>query len=130
MNDRREADELVRRWQELQEAQVAGDAARLAALRQRAENERGRPDASPEWQQLEQEAGRYLERLRETLEEQPTVGVGDETEAVPVDDESTPEPVKGRSGRGKTGSLIWLAILLGWVVLQIIQGIGGENGSP
>ena len=47
-----------------------------------------------------------------------------------MDTESTPEPVEGRRSRGKTGSLIWLAIVVGWVVLQIIQGIGGENGSP
>ena len=130
MNERREAEELVRLWQELQEAQVAGDAERLAGLRRRAESESQRPDASGEWQQLEQEAGRHGERLREALEEQPSVGVGDGTETVPVDVESTPEPVEGRRGRGKTGSLIWLAILVGWVLLQILQGVGGENGSP
>ena len=130
MNERREAEELVRLWQELQEAQVAGDAERLAGLRRHAESESKRPDASEEWQQLEQEAGRYGDRLREALEEQPSIGVGDGTETVPVDVESTPEPVEGRRGRGKTGSLIWLAILVGWVVLQILQGLGGENGSP
>jgi len=130
MNERREAEELVRLWQELQEAQVAGDAERLAGLQRRAESESKRPDASEEWQQLEQEAGRYGDRLLEALEEQPSVGVGDGTETVPVDVESTPEPVEGRRGRGRTGSLIWLAILVGWVVLQILQGLGGENGSP
>ncbi|HWN23048.1 MAG TPA: hypothetical protein VNP93_13825 [Gaiellaceae bacterium] len=130
MNERREAEELVRLWQELQEAQVAGDAERLAGLQRRAESESKRPDASEEWQQLEQEAGRYGDRLLEALEEQPSVGVGDGTETVPVDVESAPEPVEGRRGRGRTGSLIWLAILVGWVVLQILQGLGGENGSP
>ncbi len=130
VNATREAEELVRLWQELQEAQVAGDAGRLSTLRSRAERESARPDASPEWQQLAQEAGRYGDRLQEELEERPSVGVGEGTEPVTVDTESTPEPAKGRSGRGKTGSLIWLAILLGWVVLQVIQGLGGENGSP
>ena len=130
MNPTREAEELVRLWQELQEAQVAGDAERLSALRSRAERESGRPDASREWQQLAQEAGRYGDRLQEELEERPSVGVGEGTETVTVDTESAPEPVEGRRSRGKTGSLIWLAILLGWVALQIIQGLGGENGSP
>jgi hypothetical protein len=129
MNGKREAEELVRLWQELQEAQVAGDAQRLAGLRRRAEAESRRPAASEEWQLLEQEAGRHAERLHEAVVAQPSVGVGDQTETVTVDAESAPEPVKGRSGPGK-GSLIWLAILLGWVVLQILQGLGGENGSP
>ena len=62
MNERHEAEELVLLWQELQEAQVAGDAERLAVLRRRAESESQRPDASREWQLLEQEAGRYRDR--------------------------------------------------------------------
>jgi hypothetical protein len=127
MNGRREEEELVRLWQELQVAQVAGDARRLEELRRRAEAESGRPDASEEWQLLEREAGRHAEQLHEAVEAQPSVGV--DGEAVPVDVESAPEPVGGRSGPGK-GSLIWLLILVGWVVLQIVQGVGGENGSP
>ena len=127
MNGTREAEELVRLWQELQEGQVAGSAQRLEDLRRRAEAESRRPDASEEWQLLEQEAGRHAERLQEAVVAQPSVGVGDES--LPVDAESAPEPVGGRRGPGK-GSLIWLAILLGWVVLQILQGVGGENGSP
>jgi hypothetical protein len=129
MDSRREAEELVRLWQELQEAQVAGDAQRLEGLRRRAEAEGRRPGASEEWQQLEREAGRYGERLHEAVVAQPSVGVDGEAEPVPVDAESAPEPVEGRRGPGK-GSLIWLAILVGWVVLQILQGVGGENGSP
>ena len=117
----------MRLWQELQEAQVAGDAQRLEGLRRRAEGEGGRPGASEEWGLLEREAGRHVEALNEAVDTQPSVGVGDDV--VPVEAESTPEPVEGRSGPGK-GSLIWLVILVGWVVLQILQGVGGENGSP
>lgn len=113
----------MRLWQELQEAQVAGDAQRLEGLRRRAESESGRAGASEEWGLLEQEAGRHAEALHEAVVAQPSVGVGDDL--VPVDVESTPEPVEGRSGPGK-GSLIWLVILVGWVVLQILQGVGGE----
>ncbi len=127
MNGRREDEELVRLWQELQEAQVAGDVERLEGLRRRAEAESGRPGASEEWPLLEREAGRHAERLHEAVVAQPSVGIGDET--VTVDAESAPEPVEGRSGPGK-GSLIWLVILVGWVVLQIVGGLGGENGSP
>ena len=124
MNETREAEELVRLWQELQEAQVSGDADTLAGLRRRAEVESRRPGASGEWALLEREAGRHVERLHEAVVAQPSVGV--DGESVPVDVESAPEPVEGRRGRGKTGSLIWLAILLGWVVLQIVGGLGGE----
>ena len=123
MDGKREAEELVRLWQELQEAQVAGDVQRLEGLRRRAEGESGRAGASEEWGLLEREAARHAERLHESVVAQPSVGVGDET--VPVDAESAPEPVEGRSGPGK-GSLIWLLILVGWVVLQILQGVGGE----
>jgi hypothetical protein len=130
MDETREADELVRLWQELQEAQVSGDAGRLAGLRRRAEAESRRPGASGEWALLEREAGRNVERLEEAVVAQPSVGVGDDAEPVTIDVESAPEPVAGRRSRGKIGSLIWLAILLGWVVLQILQGVGGENGSP
>ncbi len=127
MNETREAEELVLLWQELQEAQVAGDAGRLAGLRSRAEAESRRSGASEEWRLLEREAGRYRERLEEAVSAQPSVGVGDTTEAVTIDAESAPEPVEGgRRGRGKVGSLVWLAILLGWVLLQIIGGLGGE----
>lgn len=129
VNSTREAEELVRLWQELQVAQVAGDAERLAALRGRAEAESRQEGASGEWRLLAEDAARHAERLNETLAEQPSVGVGDATETVTVDTESTPEPVEGRRGPGK-GSLIWLVILVAWVVLQIVAGLGGENGSP
>ena len=126
MDETREAEELVLLWQELQEAQVAGNAARLESLRRRAEAETRREGASGEWLLLEREAGRNAERLEEAVVAQPSVGVGDEAEPVPIDVESAPEPVEGRRGRGKVGSLIWLAILLGWVVLQIVGGLGNE----
>ena len=126
MDGRREAEELVRLWQELQEAQVAGNAQRLEGLRRHAEAESRRPGASEEWALLEREAGRHTDRLHEAIEAQPSVGVGDATETVTIDAESAPEPVEGRRGRGKVGSLIWLAILLGWVALQIIGGLGDE----
>ena len=126
MNETREAEELVRLWQELQEAQVAGDVGRLAGLRRRAEVERQRPGVSGEWELLEREAGRHADRLNEAIDAQPSVGVGNASETVTIDAESAPEPVEGRRGRGKVGSLIWLAILLGWVLLQVLQGVGGE----
>ena len=127
MNETREAEELVLLWQELQEAQVAGDAGRLARLRSRAEAESRRSGASEEWALLEREAGRYRERLDEAVAALPSVGVGNDAEPVAIDAESAPEPVEaGRRGRGKAGSLIWLAILLGWVLLQVIGGLGGE----
>jgi hypothetical protein len=123
---RSEAEELVGLWQDLQEAQVAGDAQRLAWLRQRAEAETRHEDASPEWQLLADDAGRHLDRLQEELAAQPSAGVGGDT--VVLDAESTPEPVEGR-GRGK-GSWIWLAIVAGWILLQVFQAIGGGDGSP
>ena len=127
MNAREEADELVRLWQELQAAQVAGDAGRLQWIQQHAEAERRHEDASDEWRLLAEEAGRHLERLRDERAAQPSAGVGDD--AVVVDAESAPEPVEGRSRRGRTGSLIWLAVLVGWVLLQIFQA-AGDGGSP
>jgi hypothetical protein len=30
----------------------------------------------------------------------------------------------------KKGSLIWLAFVLGWVLLQVVQSLGDGNGSP
>ena len=127
MARRGEADELVRLWQELQQAQVAGDAERLAWLRRRAEAEGKGENASEEWALFAEEAGRHADRLHEERGSQPSAGVGDD--AVPLDVESAPEPVEGGgSRRGRKGSLIWLAFLLGWVVLQIVQGLG--DGSP
>ena len=72
MNATREAEELVRLWQELQQAQVAGDAARLEALRVRAEAQARRPDASREWELLAREAGKHSVHVHEAREAQPT----------------------------------------------------------
>ena len=129
MDQKREAEELVGLWQELQEAQVAGDAERLAWLQRRAEAESRHEDASHEWHQLADAAGRQRERLHEELEARPSVGVGG-ADSVVVDAESTPEPVEGEKKRGRTGSLIWLAIIVGWILLQVFQAVGGGEGSP
>lgn len=132
MARRGEAEELVRLWQQLQEAQVAGDLEALASLRRYAEFEGRRPDASDEWRLLAREAGRHAERRQEEREEQPSVQVAHETVTLDVeparDVEQTPEPVAGRGGRRRAGSLIWIAILVAWVALQILQG--GGDGSP
>ena len=136
MARRGEAEELVRLWQRLQEAQVAGDLEGLASLRRYAELESKRPDASDEWRLLAREAGRHAERRHEEREEQPSVVVAGETvppDAVPAPDrepasEPEPEPAAGRSGRRRIGGLIWIAILVAWVALQILQG--GGDGSP
>jgi hypothetical protein len=139
----READELVRRWQELQAAQVAGDLRALATLRLLAEAQARRPGASGEWELLAREAGRYTSQLGEQVEAQPTAAVGVESahggfEPVeqyhldevsvpdsawePADEEQTP-----RRGRG-LGPIIWLVIVVGYLLLQVIGGLtGGES---
>lgn len=129
----REAEELVRLWQELQEAQVTGDVERLTWLHRRAEAESRDADASEEWRLLADDAARHADRLRAELAAQPSAGVaGDAT--VVVDTASAPEsapegePAQGR--RGRTGSLIWLAILVGWILLQVFQAVTGGDGSP
>ena len=135
MDATRESEELVRLWQELQEAQVAGDAGRLAALQARAAAEGQRVGASGEWALLQREAGRNAERLRDDVAARPNVEVAGSSEPVPVetvrvDTDSPPEPVPGGRKASKKGSLIWLAFVVGWVLLQVVQGLGGENGSP
>ena len=128
MDPKREAEELVRLWQELQEAQVAGDAGRLDRLRRRGEAESRHEGASEEWRLLADAAGRHLERLQGELEAQPSVGVGGDT--VVLDAEPAPEPLEGERKRGRTGSLIWLAIVVGWIMLQVFQAVAGGDGSP
>jgi len=132
MARRGEAEELVRLWQRLQEAQVAGDLEELASLRRYAELESKRPDASDEWRLLAREAGRHAERRQEEHQEQPSMHRAHETvprDVEPARDvEQTPEPVAGRGGRRRIGGLIWIAILVAWVALQILQG--GGDGSP
>jgi hypothetical protein len=127
MDARREAEELVGLWQELQDAQVAGDAGRLDRLRRRAEAESAHEGASDEWRLLAEDAARHVDRLQDELEAQPTAGVG--ADAVVLDTESAPEPVEARKGRGK-GGLIWLAFVVGWILLQVFQAAGGGDGSP
>lgn len=136
MSRRGEAEELVRLWQQLQEAQVAGDLHALASLRRHAELESTRPDASDEWRLLAREAGRHAERRQEEHAEQPSVLVAGDAvppgalpDAEPVSGpEPEPEPGAGKSGARRIGSVIWIAILVAWVALQILQG--GGDGSP
>ena len=128
----------MRRWQELQVAQVAGDVERLAWLRRYAAAQSKAEDASDEWRLLADEAGRYADRQQKQHGVQPSVQVGGDT--VPLDIESAsepvsapdsmsaPEPVPGGRRRMRVGPLIWVVILVGWVVLQILQG--GGDGSP
>ena len=138
MNATQEADELVRLWQELQAAQVTGDVARLDALRRHAEAQARRQDASREWELLAREAGKHTGHVREAREAQPTAGVGAEPTAQyrveedwELDEASAPdsaqEPAEeaGRRGR-KLGPLIWVVIVIGYVILQILSGVNGE----
>jgi hypothetical protein len=134
----REAQELVRLWQELQAAQVTGDEARLASMRVRAEAEARRPGASPEWELLAREAGKHSSHVHEAREAQPTAGVGGDSHAqyrveeeweldeVSAPDSATEPAEEGRSrGRG-LGPLIWVVILVGYVILQVLSGLNGE----
>jgi hypothetical protein len=138
VNATREAEELVRLWQELQQAQVAGDAARLEALRARAEAQARRPEASREWELLAREAGKHSGHVYEAREAQPTAGVAAEPRAQyrveeerELDEVSAPdsaeEPVEeaGRRGR-RLGPIIWVVIVIGYVLLQILSGVNGE----
>ena len=125
----------MRLWQRLQEAQVAGDLGELAALGRYAELESKRPDASDEWRLLAREAGRHAVQRQEEHAEQPSVLVGGETAApdtapgrVEPAPEPEPQPATGKSGGRRIGGLIWIAILVAWVALQILQG--GGDGSP
>jgi hypothetical protein len=139
VNATREAEELVRLWQELQAAQVAGDEARLASVRARAEAEARRPDASREWELLAREAGKYSTHVHEAREAQPTAGVGADaaTQSYRVEDEfqldevsapdSAAEPAEETAGRGRSlGPLIWVLVVIGYVLLQVLNGINGE----
>lgn len=141
MNATREADELVRLWQELQAAQVTGDVSRLNALRSRAEAQARRPDASPEWELLAREAGRHSSHVEQAQETRPTVGVGVEVgepvhaadaqwqlDEVSAPDSATEPAEEGRRrGRG-LGPIIWVVILVGYLILQFIGGLTGEEG--
>jgi hypothetical protein len=138
VNATQEAEELVRLWQELQAAQVTGDVGRLEALRRQAEAQARRPDASREWELLAREAGKQSGHLHEAREAQPTAGVGADPAAQyrveeewELDEVSAPdsatEPAEeaGRRGRG-LGPLIWVVILIGYLILQVLSGINGE----
>jgi hypothetical protein len=138
VNATQEAEELVRLWQELQAAQVAGDEARLSRLRARAEVEARRPDASREWELLAREAGKHAEHVHEAREAQPTAGVGAEPSTQyrveqewELDEVSAPdsatEPAEETGGRGRgLGPLIWVVIVVGYLILQVLSGVNGE----
>ncbi|MDQ3992401.1 MAG: hypothetical protein M3229_01945 [Actinomycetota bacterium] len=140
MNAPREAQELVRLWQELQEAQVAGDGARLTGLRLHAEAQARRPDASPEWELLAREADKHSSRVSEAREAQPTAGVAAEARAESyrveeeweLDEVSAPdaarEPAEETTSRGRRlGPLIWVVILVGYLILQMLNGLNGGD---
>jgi hypothetical protein len=139
VNATQEAEELVRLWQELQKAQVTGDQAALATLRARAEAAARRPDASREWELLAREAGKHSTHVQEAREAQPTAGVGADPSAQSyrveeeweLDEVSAPdsatEPAEESGGRGRgLGPLIWLVIVVGYLILQVLNGLNGE----
>jgi hypothetical protein len=142
MDATREAELLVQLWQELQEAQVAGDTRRLSSLRALAEAQVRRPDASGEWELLAREAGRHTSRLHEQVEAQPTAGVGADPAAVyseradgyVLDEVGVPDSVLEPAEEGSTpsrgrrlGPIIWLLIVVGYLVLQVIGGLTGDS---
>jgi cell division septum initiation protein DivIVA len=128
----RESEELVTLWQELQEAQVTGDARTLSSIGARAAAESGREGASGEWALLAREAGRNAERVHDEAAAEASVAVGaaDDTaldnvlDTVPGETEQAPEGEQTGRRRGRKGSLIWIAFVLGWALLQIVQGFG------
>lgn len=132
MDANREAEELVELWQELQAMQVAGDTRALALLQRFASERAARPDASPEWQLLAREAGRHTERLADQVAAQPTVGVGAdagpasyELEEVAAPDAAR-EPAEEKQGRGglRPVQLLWVVLVLGYLLLQLIGNVG------
>lgn len=140
MDATREAEELVRLWQDLQSAQVAGDARRLAGLASYAAARAEQPGASPEWAQLAREAGRNTERLMEQAEAQPTAGVGEETgeavyeleEILAPDAAREPAEEGASTGSGRrrgVGQLLWVVLILGYLLLQVIGNLG-DGGGP
>ena len=134
MDETREAEELVGLWQQLQTAQVAGDAGRLEALRRLAEARAKAPGASGEWGLLAREAGRHRQALGQQREAQPDVAIGGASEAPePVDVVAAPETAREpaeeaeRERQGfRLGPLIWVVILVGYLLLQFF-GNGGEG---
>jgi len=149
----REANELVKRWQELQEAQVAGDLGRLARLQLHAQAQAQRPGASHEWELLAREAARYSGQLHEEAEERPTIGTATDTlgtfeppaaerpvprtfdptehyevRPAPAPEEDVEEQGEGR-GRGRgIGGAIWALLVLGYILLQVIGAVFGGDG--
>jgi hypothetical protein len=130
----REAEELVRLWQELQTAQVTGDTRALAGLRVLAEAHARRPEASGEWALLVREAGRYLGGMREQVEAEPVVGARSEPVEVPEAETpaTTVEPAGDeeaeKSGGFKLGPLIWLVFVVGYLLLQLLGNVGEGGG--
>ena len=134
MNATREAEALVRRWQELQEAQVSGDPRRLASLAAYAAAQARQAGASGEWDLLAREAERHWQHVHEA---QPTAGVAARgshaLEELQLDEVSAPdasaEPAESAPSQGRSlGPFIWLAILVGYIVLQVINGLNGGEG--
>jgi hypothetical protein len=138
----REAEVLVQLWQELQEAQVAGDTRRLSSLRALAEAQARRPGASEEWELLAREANRHTARLHEQVESQPTAGVGadpslgysEPAARYELDEIGVPDSVLEPAEEGSTpsrgrrlGPIIWLVIIVGYLVLQVIGGLTGDS---
>ncbi len=143
MNPSREAEELVQLWQQLQEAQVAGDVQRLASLHRLAEAQSRRAGASGEWELLAREAGRHTARVHEQAEAQPRAGVGagapvaqyEPVEEPRVDEVSAPEAATEPADEARAGSrgrglapIIWLVIIVGYLVLQVIGRLAGGDG--
>lgn len=116
-----EDEQLVELWQELQAAQVEGDARRLTSLRAHAVALAQRDDAPREWALLADEAGRFLEQLNQAYVAQPSVGV--EGELVELDEESAPEPVARRRGL-RLAPLLWVVVLAAYLLFQILSGTG------
>ena len=85
------------------------------------------------------EAGKHSGHVQEAREAQPTAGVGaDPTAQYRVEEEweldevsapdSATEPAEEagrRRGRG-LGPLIWVVILIGYLILQVLGGVNGE----
>lgn len=132
VNETREAEELVRLWQELQTAEVEGDTRRLASLRALAETNARRPNASGEWQVLAREAARHLGGARDHAEAEPTTDVAAETvevgEPESPQEASKPAEEAEKTGGLKLGPLIWVVVVVAYLLLQLL-GNAGEGGG-
>jgi len=131
VNETREAEELVRLWQELQAAEVAGDAGRISAIRTLADANARRPEASGEWALLAREAARHLGGGREQVKATPTPHLGDETTAAEpegVEEVVLADDEPGRGGGLRLGPLIWVVVVVGYLLLQLLGNVGEGGG--